>query len=217
MCENPCFCAKLSRGRRCFCSMRLRTHTHAEVRTQSCPRPPCILARDKTSSHGGRGRARGRRRVNYQQTVSQARRQCDRERRERLGEVAFRKERADARADQRERKRLKAAEQSTQAGWAGAAPIPTAFAMPLPAACAAPVSDVAGQLERVAELKAKGVLTDAEFTAAKAKILAPQRSSRSSRSSSRSSRLSSSSSRSSGNSCGVRRPRHRRHHGGVRI
>ena len=104
---------------------------------------------------------------------SRKRRQCDKDRRERLGDAEFRRERADARRDQR--KRMKAADQSsTQAGLAGAAPLPTAFAMPLPAACTAPVSDVAGQLERVAELNAKGLLTDAEFTAAKAKILAPQ-------------------------------------------
>jgi hypothetical protein len=42
---------------------------------------------------------------------------------------------------------------------------------PAPAPSAAPQTDVVGQLQRLADLKAQGVLTDAEFAAQKAKIL----------------------------------------------
>jgi hypothetical protein len=42
---------------------------------------------------------------------------------------------------------------------------------PAPAPSAAPPTDVVGQLQGLADLKAQGVLTDAEFAAQKAKIL----------------------------------------------
>jgi hypothetical protein len=42
---------------------------------------------------------------------------------------------------------------------------------PAPAPAAAPQTDVVSQLEGLADLKAKGILTDAEFAAQKAKIL----------------------------------------------
>jgi hypothetical protein len=40
-----------------------------------------------------------------------------------------------------------------------------------PPAAAAPAVDVTGELQKLAELKASGVLTDEEFAAAKAKLL----------------------------------------------
>ena len=43
---------------------------------------------------------------------------------------------------------------------------------PAPAAAAAPAADPLDQLKQLGELKASGVLTDAEFEAQKAKILA---------------------------------------------
>jgi hypothetical protein len=43
---------------------------------------------------------------------------------------------------------------------------------PAPAAAAAPAADPLEQLKQLGELKASGVLTDAEFEAQKAKILA---------------------------------------------
>ena len=47
------------------------------------------------------------------------------------------------------------------------------YQQPAPApAPAAPQTDVVSQLEGLADLKAKGILTDAEFQAQKAKILA---------------------------------------------
>jgi Short C-terminal domain len=49
-----------------------------------------------------------------------------------------------------------------------AAPAP-AYAAPAPAAPAG--ADIAGQLQQLATLKAQGILSDAEFEAAKAKIL----------------------------------------------
>jgi biotin carboxyl carrier protein len=42
---------------------------------------------------------------------------------------------------------------------------------PAPAPAAAPQTDVVSQLQGLADLKAQGVLTDAEFAAQKAKIL----------------------------------------------
>ncbi len=41
-----------------------------------------------------------------------------------------------------------------------------------PAPAAAPGTDTVGQLQKLAEMKSQGVLTDAEFDAAKAKVLA---------------------------------------------
>lgn len=49
------------------------------------------------------------------------------------------------------------------------APAPPA---PAPAAVAAPAGDLMAELGKLAELKAAGVLTDDEFSAAKAKLLA---------------------------------------------
>ena len=46
------------------------------------------------------------------------------------------------------------------------------YAAPPPAAPAAPERDVAAQLKDLADLKAQGILTDAEFDAQKARILA---------------------------------------------
>ena len=49
---------------------------------------------------------------------------------------------------------------------------PPAPAPPPPAPAAAPAADPLDQLQKLGELKAAGVLTDAEFEAHKAKILA---------------------------------------------
>ena len=49
---------------------------------------------------------------------------------------------------------------------------PPAPAPPPPAPAAAPAADPLDQLQKLGELKAAGVLTDAEFEAQKAKILA---------------------------------------------
>ena len=43
---------------------------------------------------------------------------------------------------------------------------------PAPAAAEAPVTDMAGQLQQLASMKASGILTEEEFQAAKAKLLA---------------------------------------------
>jgi transcription initiation factor TFIID subunit TAF12 len=47
-----------------------------------------------------------------------------------------------------------------------------AYAAPAPAPAAAPSSDLVDELKKLADLKAAGVLSDAEFEAAKAKLLA---------------------------------------------
>lgn len=47
-----------------------------------------------------------------------------------------------------------------------------AMAAPQPPAEAAPANDLIGQIQQLASLKAAGVLTEAEFEAAKAKLLA---------------------------------------------
>jgi hypothetical protein len=65
---------------------------------------------------------------------------------------------------------------SMQAQQAQAAMAPAAAApapAPAPAAAAAPAggADLAGQLQQLAALKAQGILSDAEFEAAKAKLL----------------------------------------------
>jgi hypothetical protein len=57
-----------------------------------------------------------------------------------------------------------AAYRETQAQPAAAPPPPAA-------APAAPAADVTGELQKLADLKASGVLTDEEFAAAKAKLL----------------------------------------------
>jgi len=59
------------------------------------------------------------------------------------------------------------AQQAQQAMAPAAAP---AYAAPAPAAPAGG-ADIAGQLQQLATLKAQGILSDAEFEAAKAKIL----------------------------------------------
>ena len=59
------------------------------------------------------------------------------------------------------------AQQSMAAAAPAAAP---AYAAPAPAAPAGGV-DIAGQLQQLAALKAQGILSDAEFEAAKAKLL----------------------------------------------
>jgi hypothetical protein len=56
--------------------------------------------------------------------------------------------------------------QAQQAAAAAAAAPP-----PPPAPAAAPAGDLMGELTKLADLKAAGVLTDAEFSAAKAKLL----------------------------------------------
>jgi len=61
------------------------------------------------------------------------------------------------------------AQQAQQAMAPAAAPAPPAYAAPAPAAPAG--ADIAGQLQQLATLKAQGILSDAEFEAAKAKIL----------------------------------------------
>ena len=61
------------------------------------------------------------------------------------------------------------AQQAQQAMAPAAAPAP-AYAAPAPAAPAGG-ADIAGQLQQLATLKAQGILSDAEFEAAKAKIL----------------------------------------------
>ncbi len=58
------------------------------------------------------------------------------------------------------------AQQAQQAAAASAAAPP-----PPPAPAAAPAGDLMGELSKLADLKAAGVLTDAEFSAAKAKLL----------------------------------------------
>lgn len=45
-------------------------------------------------------------------------------------------------------------------------------AAPAPAAAAAPQADLMDQLQRLGDLKAQGILTDEEFAAQKAKLLA---------------------------------------------
>lgn len=45
------------------------------------------------------------------------------------------------------------------------------YAAPAPAPAAAPSSDLVDELKKLADLKAAGVLSDAEFEAAKAKLL----------------------------------------------
>jgi hypothetical protein len=47
-----------------------------------------------------------------------------------------------------------------------------AAAAPAPAPAAAPATDTVTQLKELAELKAQGILTEAEFEAQKAKVLA---------------------------------------------
>jgi hypothetical protein len=63
--------------------------------------------------------------------------------------------------------------QPAQAGYAQPGyPPPPAYAPPPPAAAAPDTDDKLAQLKQLGELKESGVLTDAEFEAQKAKILA---------------------------------------------
>ena len=55
---------------------------------------------------------------------------------------------------------------------AQAAPPPQEYYEPAPAPAPAPEEDVITQLERLGALKAQGILTDEEFEAQKAKLLA---------------------------------------------
>jgi hypothetical protein len=102
--------------------------------------------------------------------------------RQRIGEQVYLQEKRDGGKEYRRRikeKRAAAANSAPSlaatAGSMGgmgveinaATPLPTLFAVPLP-----PTVDVAGQLERLAALKAQGILDDADFARAKAKILA---------------------------------------------
>jgi len=61
--------------------------------------------------------------------------------------------------------------QAQQAQQAMAPAAPPAYAAPAPAPAAPAGADIAGQLQQLATLKAQGILSDAEFEAAKAKIL----------------------------------------------
>lgn len=54
---------------------------------------------------------------------------------------------------------------------AAAPPPPPPAAAPAPAPAAAPSDDVIAKLQQLADLKAAGILDDAEFAAAKAKLL----------------------------------------------
>ena len=66
-----------------------------------------------------------------------------------------------------------AAQAQQQAAYdAGAADAQAAAAAPPPAPAAAPTDDLMDQLSKLADLKAAGVLSDEEFSAAKAKLLA---------------------------------------------
>ena len=49
---------------------------------------------------------------------------------------------------------------------------PQAYQQPAPAPAAAPATDVVSQLKELAELRNQGILTEEEFSAQKAKILA---------------------------------------------
>lgn len=63
--------------------------------------------------------------------------------------------------------RRRAAQQPVQQ-----APQPAPVAPPPPPPAAAPANDLIAQLDQLAQLRAAGVLTDDEFAAAKAKLLA---------------------------------------------
>ncbi|MBJ7332586.1 MAG: SHOCT domain-containing protein, partial [Solirubrobacteraceae bacterium] len=52
------------------------------------------------------------------------------------------------------------------------APPPQQYAAPAPAPAAAPQASMVDQLKELADLKAQGILTEEEFAAQKAKILA---------------------------------------------
>jgi Short C-terminal domain len=66
----------------------------------------------------------------------------------------------------------KYAAQDQQAAEAAAYEQQQAAAAAAPAAPAAPAVDVTGELQKLADLKAQGILTEEEFAAQKAKILA---------------------------------------------
>jgi len=75
-----------------------------------------------------------------------------------------------AEKDQQAQANAYAQQQYQQAQYA---PPPQQYAAPAPAAApaAAPSPDLVGEISKLADLKAAGALTDAEFEAAKAKLL----------------------------------------------
>ncbi len=76
------------------------------------------------------------------------------------------------RVSRRQAQRWQGQEYEQQAQAAYAAQPPPVPAAPAPAAPAAPAEEsLSDQLARLADLKAQGVLTDEEFTAAKARLL----------------------------------------------
>jgi len=62
--------------------------------------------------------------------------------------------------------------QQEAAAMMASAPPPAQAAPTPPPVPAAPAIDMVGELQRLADLKAQGILSDAEFEAAKAKLLA---------------------------------------------
>jgi Short C-terminal domain len=79
------------------------------------------------------------------------------------GAVHHRQQRRYAERDQQEYEAAAYEQQQAEQAAAAAAP---------PAAPAAAAPDMAAELQKLADLKASGVLTDEEFAAAKAKLLA---------------------------------------------
>jgi hypothetical protein len=78
---------------------------------------------------------------------------------------------ADAAAYQQEQQTAQMQAMAQQAA-AEQAAAQAAAAPPAPAAPAAPANDLTSQLQQLATLKEQGILSDEEFTAAKAKLLA---------------------------------------------
>ena len=97
--------------------------------------------------------------------------------RDRMGEEAYLQEkRVAAKAYRRRLKETGAAAANSAAPSAGIGALPSAVVVPVAVSvpvAAPPVVDVATQLATIAQLKAAGDLTEEEFVAAKAKILAP--------------------------------------------
>lgn len=73
----------------------------------------------------------------------------------------------NSRAANRQHEQQLAAEQAYHESMAQPAPV----AAPAPAPAAAPAVDLTAELSKLADLHASGVLTDAEFAAAKARLL----------------------------------------------
>lgn len=72
---------------------------------------------------------------------------------------------------QYEQEQYEAAQQQAQLDAAAQQAVAAQQAPPVPAAPAAAAEDITGQLEQLASLHTAGVLSDDEFTAAKAKLL----------------------------------------------